>query len=149
MLRRTLLYLSQSKSWQQRILRFSATRKVASRFVAGESLSDAVEAARRRNQMGMLATLDHLGEHVASLAAAAVARDAYLEALAEIVRQQLQSNISVKLTQLGLDSSVPECLANLRSVVEYAERNGRFVRVDMESSAYTERTLAQVRHGAG
>ena len=141
MLRRALLYLSQQKTWQQRILRFSATRKLAGRFVAGETLAEAVEAARQRNQKGMLATLDHLGEHVASLAAAAAARDAYLETLAEIVRQQLQSNISVKLTQLGLDSSEPECLANLRSVVDYAERNGRFVRVDMESSAYTDRTL--------
>ena len=114
--------------------------------MAGESLAEAIEAARQRNRIGMLASLDHLGEHVSSPADAVVARDAYLQTLAEIVRQQLQSNISVKLTQLGLDSSEPECLANLRSVVDYAERNGRFVRVDMESSGYTDRTLARIIH---
>lgn len=144
MLRRVFLYLSQQKSVQQRILRFSATRRLASRFVAGDTLADAVEVARRLNGKGRLVTLDHLGEHVGSLAEAAAARDAYRETLAEITRRQLRSSISVKLTQLGLDISEPECLANLESVVAYAEQTGNFVRVDMEGSAYTERTLALV-----
>ena len=144
MLRSLLLYLSQQKRVQERLLRFSFTRKLASRFVAGETLADAVEVVRVQNQRGMLATLDHLGEHVGSLEKAIAARDAYQELLAEISRTQLRSTISVKLTQLGLDFSEKECLANLQSVVEYAEQTGNFVRVDMESSAYTTRTLGLI-----
>jgi len=144
MLRNAFLYLSQNKNVRRRILRFSVTRRLASRFVAGETLADAVDVTRQLNGKGMLVTLDHLGEHVGSLAEAATARNAYIELLAEIAGRQLHSSISVKLTQLGLDVSEPECFANLRTVVETAERSGRFVRVDMEGSAYTERTLATV-----
>ncbi len=144
MLRRAFLYLSRRKNVQQFLLRSAATRRLASRFVAGETLAEAVAVARDLNARGLRATLDHLGENVTSRAEAAAARDAYIEALAEIPRQQLRSGISVKLTQLGLDISEAECAANLRAVVRYAEETGSFVRVDMEGSAYTDRTLAIV-----
>jgi len=113
--------------------------------VAGESLAQAAAAARELNSSGLLATLDHLGENVASAAAAAAARDTYIETLAEIHRQSLRSGISVKLTQLGLDISEEQCASNLEAVVRYAQETGSFVRVDMEGSAYTDRTLALVR----
>jgi proline dehydrogenase len=135
MLRSIFLYLSQQKSAQRMLLRLSATRRVAKRFVAGETLADGIEAVRHRNEQGMMASLDHLGEHVGTLEAAAAAREDYRGIIAEIARQELRSGISVKLTQLGLDISEEECLSNLRSVVEYAGQTGHFVRVDMEGSA--------------
>lgn len=144
MLRRVFLYLSRQNKVQQFLLRSAATRRLASRFVAGETLAEAVAVARDLNARGLRATLDHLGENVTSRAEAAAARDAYIEALAQIQRQPLRSGISVKLTQLGLDISEAECAANLRAVVRYAEETGSFVRVDMEGSAYTDRTLAIV-----
>jgi proline dehydrogenase len=145
MLRSALLYLSEQKALQQWLLRFAATRRLASRFVAGDALPQAIEVIRDLNAKHRLASLDHLGEHVTSPQAAAAACNDYREIIAEITRQKLRSSISVKLTQLGLDFSETECLSHLRSLVEYAEQTGNFVRVDMEGSAYTERTLAIVR----
>ena len=142
MLRSALLYLSRQKKLEQRLLQLPAARKLARRFVPGENLADALEAARSANQRNTLVTLNHLGENVRTLPEAAAARDAYLELIAEVTRQQLQANISVKLTQLGLDLSEPVCLENMRSLAQSAEQTGNFVRVDMESSAYTDRTLA-------
>jgi proline dehydrogenase len=144
MLRSAFLYLSQQEKAKRLLVRFAPTRQLAGRFVAGETLADATRVVGELNAKGILATLDHLGEHVASREEAAAARDAYLEALAEIHRLQLRSGISVKLTQLGLDISAEECAANLRAVAEGAEQTGSFVRVDMEGSAYTERTLSLV-----
>ncbi len=144
MLRSIFLYLSQQERAKRLLVRFAPTRRLAARFVAGETLAEATRVASELNARGILASLDHLGEHVASRAEAEAARDSYLEALAEIHRLQLRSGISVKLTQLGLDFSAEDCAANLRAVVESAEQRGSFVRVDMEGSAYTERTLALV-----
>jgi proline dehydrogenase len=145
MLRQTFLYLSRQKTLPRVLLRSTAARRVAERFVAGETLASAVVATRQLNADGRRATLDHLGENVSTSNEAATAREAYVETLAEIQRQDLRSGISVKLTQLGLDVSASECAAHLEAVVRYAEDAGRFVRVDMEGSAYTERTLALVR----
>ena len=141
MLRSALLYLSQQKKLERRLLQLPAARKLARRFVPGENLADALEAARSANQRNTLVTLNHLGENVRTLPEAAAARDAYLDLIAEITRQQLQANISVKLTQLGLDLSEPACLENMRCLTQSAELAGNFVRLDMESSAYTDRTL--------
>ncbi len=145
MLRNFFLYLSQNKKAQQRLLQFRTTRSLAARFVAGDTLADGLRAARKLNAAQRLGTLDHLGEHVGSAAEAEAARAAYLAMLAEIQKQAIRSTISIKLTQLGLDVSEAECRRHLRSVVEYAQQSGNFVRVDMEGSAYTERTLAMIR----
>ena len=96
------------------------------------------------NERGMLASLDHLGENVASREEAALARDAYLAALNEIARQRLQATISIKLSQLGLDISEIDCRTHLETLARSAEQHGSFVEVDMESSAYTDRTVALV-----
>jgi proline dehydrogenase len=144
MLRSLFLYLSQQPNAKRLLVGFPPTRRLARRFVAGDRLVDAATVAARLNEAGLRASLDHLGEHVGSHAEAAVARDAYIEALSEIHQQRLQAGISVKLTQLGMDISEDECAANLRAVVDYAERTGSFVRVDMENSFYTERTLVLV-----
>ena len=145
MLRSALLYLSQQKKLERRLLQLPVARKLARRFVAGENLADALEAARSANQRNSLVTLNYLGENVRTLPEAAAARNAYLNLIAEITRQQLQAGISVKLTQLGLDLSEPECLENARRLTQSAELAGNFVRLDMESSAYTDRTLTIFR----
>ncbi|MBI1956475.1 MAG: proline dehydrogenase family protein, partial [Acidobacteria bacterium] len=145
MLRGAFLYLAQQKKVERCLLALPGAQRLANQFVAGETLAQAVKVVRGLNQKGILATLDHLGENVRSPEEAAAARDDYRRILQEIAREQLQSTISVKLTQLGLDISEAGCRANLRAVVEQAEqaeRTENFVQVDMESSAHTDRTLA-------
>jgi proline dehydrogenase len=119
----------------------SLARQLATRFVAGATLDQAVKVARKLNQEHITATLDHLGESVTSLADAATARDVYLRTLDAIHQNGLQANVSLKLTQFGLDIFYEECLANVEALVRHARDLGSFVRVDMESSEYTQRTL--------
>jgi proline dehydrogenase len=120
-------------------------RRLSSRFVAGETLDDALAVSRALNSEGITVTLDHLGESVTSLAEAAEARDVYLRTLNAIQQHGIQGNVSLKLTQFGIDLSEEQCRANLEQLVARAAEAGNFVRVDMESSAYTDRTLALVR----
>jgi proline dehydrogenase len=119
--------------------------RLASRFIAGERLSQALETARRINGEGILVTLDRLGEHVTSLEEAAQARDGYLETLDELARSGINANVSIKLTQFGIDLSEPACRQNVEQLVRRAAELGNFVRVDMESSDYTDRTLSLVQ----
>ena len=119
----------------------STARRVASRFVAGETLDDALAVSRRLNAEGITVTLDHLGESVTNLEDAARARDTYLKAIDAIHDADIGGNVSLKLTQFGLDLDSEQCRANLGCVVQRAAELGGFVRVDMESSAYTQRTL--------
>ena len=116
-------------------------RRLAARFVAGDTLADALEAGRRINREGISLTLDHLGESVTSLAEAEASRDVYLRALDELSGHGINGNVSLKLTQFGIDISEQACRANVERVVSRAKELGNFVCVDMESSEYTERTL--------
>jgi len=120
-------------------------RRLAARFVAGDDVSSAVRAVQELNAAGVAATLDVLGESVTSAAEARAARDAYLETLDAIARAHAASHVSLKLTQLGLDVSEERCVSNVEAVIERARALGSFVRIDMEGSAYTERTLALFR----
>src|SRR5947207_13013910 len=120
-------------------------RRLAARFVAGGTLADALEAGRRINREGISLTLDHLGENVTSLGEAEASRDVYLQALEEIAQNRIQCNVSIKLTQFGIDVSEQACSANVEQLVRRAKELNNFVRVDMESSVYTERTLQLVR----
>jgi proline dehydrogenase len=144
MMRRFLLFLSD----QQRVRRWmetsSVARRLAHRFVAGDRLDDALRACRRVNAEGISATLDYLGEHVHTLEEAAQCREVYLAALRAIIDSRIDSNVSLKLTQFGIDLSEDICRANVGSLLKCAAEAGSFVRVDMESSAYTDRTLALV-----
>ena len=117
---------------------------MSARFVAGEDLAGALEAGRRINAQGIWLTLDRLGENVTSLEEAAESRDAYLRALNEICQAGIQANVSIKLTQFGMDLSEEACRSNVEQLVRRAAEWNSFVRVDMESSAYTARTLALV-----
>lgn len=111
------------------------------RYIAGESLEDAFEVVRRLNRQGMMATLDVLGESVTEPAAAERARDAYLHVLDEIRSARIDSNVSIKLTQLGLLLDRQACYENIRAVVTRAHEQGSFVRIDMEDASCTSATL--------
>jgi proline dehydrogenase len=116
--------------------------RLSSRFVAGDTLADALATGQRVNREGLLVTFDHLGENVTSPEEAAASREVYLELLNEISRHSLQANVSIKLTQFGMDISEPACRENVGQLVRRAADLGSFVRIDMESSEYTDRTLA-------
>ena len=123
----------------------------ARRFVAGETVAEAIEAARAVEARGMTATLDLLGESVTSLEKADAATRDYIQVIDAMIASGVGRNISLKLTQLGLDVDKASAIDNLRKILERAEPAGFFVRVDMENSPYTEVTLEIVetlwRHG--
>jgi proline dehydrogenase len=118
--------------------------RLTSRFVAGSTIEREVAVCQKLNADGYLATLDHLGESVTSLEEAQQSREAYLAALDQIAKLNLEATVSVKLTQLGLDFSEEACLANVECLVVRAKSIGRLVEIDMESSPYVDRTLALV-----
>jgi len=119
-------------------------RRLAARFVAGDTLEDGLEAGRRINREGIAVTFDRLGESVTSLAEAEASRDEYVRVLEEISDHQLKANVSIKLTQFGMDISGQACRANVEQLVRRAKELNSFVRIDMESNEYTERTLRMV-----
>jgi len=145
MLRSTLLKLSETKSLAHWVTTNPATRRMSYRFVAGETLDDAVEASRRCNDAGMAVTLDCLGENVNTPAEAQAARDTYLGMFDRIAKEKLNANVSCKLTQLGLDLSVEFCEGLVLSVAERAAAYDNFLRIDMEGSIYTQRTIELVK----
>jgi proline dehydrogenase len=113
----------------------------ARRFIAGETVQEAIEAAANVQARGLTATLDLLGESVTNLDEAEAATRGYLRVLESIVASDVERNISLKLTQLGLDVDKATTVDNLRKILERAEPAGFFVRIDMENSPYTEVTL--------
>jgi len=144
-LRTSLIALSKNQTLQDLIVRIPISRQMARRFVAGETLDDAIAAVKNLNGQGMLATLDHLGENVTSEAEAIAAADEYLVALDALAATRVNCNVSVKLTQMGLDLGEDFCFANVGRIVQRADEVGNFVRIDMEGSPYTERTIAIYR----
>jgi proline dehydrogenase len=145
MLRTILLQLAKSSRLRRWITSNTTTRRMAARFVPGEELALAIEAARSSNRAGMTVSLDHLGENVGSREDAERARLAYTDALERIAAEGVDANVSLKLTHLGLDIGDEFCAGQLRAVVRRAAELANFVRVDMEGSAYTDRTLRLVR----
>ena len=120
-------------------------RRVSSRYIAGEELSDAVRVVRQLNAEGKLATIDVLGEEITKADEARAIGDAYRDSLDAFEREQLDSNVSVKLTALGLKLGYELCRENLEAVVAHAAERGNFVRIDMEDSSTTEDTLRLYR----
>jgi len=140
-MRALLLYLSESKRLAPLIMHNSVSRRVSRRFVAGQTLDDAVEAARAVNRAGQSASLDLLGENVSDEAGARRAAEGYIAIFDRIAREKLDANVSLKLTQLGLDLGDALCQELLEKIVARASALGNFVRIDMEGSAYTQRTV--------
>jgi proline dehydrogenase len=139
------LFLSRLKWLRGWMETSSLAQRLSTRFVAGETLEQALAVARKLNAEGITVTLDHLGESVSTLTEAAEARDVYLRTLEAIHDNGIQGGVSLKLTQFGIDLSYDQCLANVEQLVRRAAELGNFVRVDMESSDYTDRTLDLVR----
>lgn len=130
---------------QPRIFAFvrgnALAQRFASRFVAGETIATATAAVRELNARGITATLDLLGESVHTEAESRAQQAEYLALLDAIHQQRLDANVSVKLTAMGLDIGEPTCVAIMGGILDRAKQYGTFVRLDMEGSAYTERTL--------
>lgn len=138
---RFVLNLSDRSATRKLFTQTSAGRKLSLRFVAGETLDQAVTAAAQLNASGALVSLDHLGEHVAEATAAEAARDDYLACLDRIGSEGIDANISVKLTQLGLGFDDGLAAESLAALADRARSVGTTVSIDMEESVYTDATL--------
>ena len=147
MLRALLISLSENRSLRALAERSSLGQRVSSRFVAGTELQDALRVTETLNRNGLTVSIDNLGENVTSAEEARQSAARYLQLLAEISARGLQANVSVKLTHMGLDVDPELARANIGTLLEHAvsSQPKNFVRVDMESSAYTQRTLDLVR----
>jgi proline dehydrogenase len=149
---RSVLAVTGRSSVRKLFSESGAGRRLSLRFVAGETIDEAVAAARTLNEMGAQVSLDHLGEHVTDVAAAVAARDDYLQCLDRIHESGIDANISVKLTQLGLGLDDDLAVESLDALAARAADAGTTVTVDMEESELVEKTVAafemvQDRHG--
>jgi len=139
--RALLLFLAQREGFKNFILKFGFFQKAVSRFVSGETLDDAIRAVREANSRGIRGTLDFLGENTLSRDDAVRSAREAIAMLERIEAEKVECNVSVKLTQLGLDLGREFCCENLLQIVRNARERGIFVRVDMEDHNYTDRTL--------
>jgi proline dehydrogenase len=141
LMRNFFLALSRSDWLREMMVSFGPARSMARRFVAGETLEETIDAVEALNKQGLLATLDHLGENITSETEARDATCEILDLLAAIEDHDLQSGVSVKLTQLGLDMSPALAAENLVRILDRAVDADCFVRIDMENSDYIQITL--------
>jgi proline dehydrogenase len=139
--RSALIYLSRQEGLKDFAARFRPFKKLTTRFVAGETIDEAVAAIRELNAEGCSASFDHLNESVANASEAEAEVKEYLRILSRIDDTGINSNVSIKLTQFGLELDPELAYKNARAIVEDAARRGNFVRVDMESSAVTQLTI--------
>ncbi|HSJ75525.1 MAG TPA: proline dehydrogenase family protein, partial [Gemmatimonadales bacterium] len=139
-MRKSLLWLSEQRRVFDFVRRNRLARKFASRFVPGETIDQAVAAAGELARRGITASLDLLGESVTVESEAVAARDQYLQMLERLSREGREVNVSVKLTQMGIDIDENLCLANMTMILDKARALRGFVRLDMESSEYTQKT---------
>lgn len=141
MLKTIVHLISENKTLTRFLSRHGMKSGFARRFVSGEELNDAVRTVRQLNARGITCSLNFLGEHVTDRHMAASVAESYIGILEEIRKSGLDSNLSIKPSQLGLDIDYDFCLDNLRQVIRQAGLSQQFVRIDMEGSPYTERTL--------
>lgn len=144
MLRSLFIYLSKADWARQIVTRWPIVWRMASRFISGETLGDAIQAIKTLNSKGIQATLDHLGEHTTNAEAAKKATQDIHEALDALCEKGVRANVSIKLTQIGLGVDEALCAENLRLVLEHARNCGNFIRVDMEDSSATQKTLDMI-----
>jgi proline dehydrogenase len=141
-LRAALLALSRRRGLGRLATRLPVTRPMVGRFVAGESLDDALAALDRLSAAGLRTTVDILGESVASPAQADAAAASYISTIDALAAHGLDRNVSLKLSQMGLDVDPERCRANVEAIFRHAAETGTFVRVDMEEHTKTDATLA-------
>jgi proline dehydrogenase len=146
-LRASLISLSESRTLRRLAEKSSVGQSISSRFVAGTQVEDALRAAATLNQAGLSVSVDNLGENVTTAEEANHSAQLYLQLLSQIENRGLNANVSVKLTHMGIDVDPQLAYSNVASLVEKAASMSprNFVRVDMEGSAYTQRTLEFVQ----
>jgi proline dehydrogenase len=142
MLRSFLIYLSKADWAQKLVTGWSFAWRAASRFVAGSTIPEAIKVIQTLNAKGINATLDQLGEHTTNAEEANRAADGILAVLDEIQKAKVRSNVSIKLTQIGMGMDDAVCRANLVRILERAKKYGNFVRIDIEDTPYTDKTIA-------
>ena len=141
MLRSFLIYLSHA-GWAQRMVTgWKLAWQTASRFVAGESIQDAIRVIQELNRKGIVATLDQLGEHTTTAEEATQSAEGILAILDEIDKGGVKSNVSIKLTQIGMGLDDSLCRENLIRILHHTKKYKNFVRIDMEDSPYTDTTI--------
>ncbi len=140
-MRAFLLFLSRNESFKNFMLHLKIFRETAWRFVAGEKIEDAIRAARELNLQGIKVTMDLLGENTLSQDDASRTTEEILALVERIHAEKIDGNVSIKLTQLGLDLGLDICRQNLMAILKRAAALGIFIRVDMEDSSCTQRTL--------
>lgn len=141
MFRAIFIYLSKA-GWAQHIVTgWKIAWNVASRFVAGETIDDAIRVIKEKNEKGIYATLDHLGEHTTTTEEAGQSTDDILRMLDEIEQAGVMSNVSIKLTQIGMGLDDTVCRQNLSRILTRAKEHKNYVRIDMEDSPYTDVTI--------
>jgi len=145
MFRSTFIYLSKA-AWARRLVtQWSFARRAASRFIAGETLDDAIRVVRELNELHINATMDHLGEHTTTPEDARRAANEILDILDGIRAVGVRSNVSIKLTQIGMAIDPDLCAQNLDKILTSAREHGSFVRIDIEDSPWVETTLELCR----
>jgi len=142
MLRSLLIYLSKAAWAQKLVTGWSFAWWAASRFVAGESIHDAIRVVRELNARGINTTLDQLGEHTSSVEGANTSADAIVSVLNEINKSGVKANVSIKLTQIGMALDEEICRQNLVRILEHAKHQCNFVRIDIEDTPYTDVTIS-------
>jgi proline dehydrogenase len=140
-LRDVFLALSTNTLVRNFVVGFPLSRRVTRRFVAGETLDEAIQVVKKLNEQKIQVTFDLLGESVTNESEARAAKEGYLRALDAIAATNLPTQVSLKLTQMGLDLSPDLCLDNVRQIVGKAKQIGTMVTIDMEDSKYTQATL--------
>jgi len=141
MMRTFLLWLSKQKWLKNFFMKFFISRAVVKRFVCGEELEDAIGAVKNLNEKGLIATIDHLGEEVTNWDEALKAAQFYHEILEAIDKNKVNSNASLKLTQMGLKVDFQKCQFSVEKIIQKAQSFGNFIRIDMEGSDVTQKTL--------
>src|SRR5215211_428323 len=142
MLRSFLIYLSKAAWAQELLTSWGMAWRVASRFIAGETMEDAIHTIRELNENCINATLDQLGEHTSTVEEADKATDDILRVFDEIDKSGVRANVSIKLTQIGMGLDEEICRQNLVRILEQVKKHRNFLRIDMEDTPYTDTTLA-------
>jgi proline dehydrogenase len=145
MLRSTLIYLSKADWARRMVTHWSVAWRVASRFIAGEKLEDAIQVIQALNQKGINTTLDHLGEHTTNAENAHRAKQDILDALDCIHTSGVSSNVSIKLTQIGIAVDEKLCAKNLVQILQRSKEIDNFIRLDIEDSPWVDKTIALYR----
>jgi len=135
------IFLSKKKFLKNFIEKFPPSKKLVQRFISGESFEDALRVIKKLNSLNIMATVDYLGENVQNEDDAIKFSSYYVEILEKIKEENVNSNVSIKLTQMGLDIGEDFCYENVKKIVKKANEIKNFVRIDMESSLYTQRTI--------